>query len=1156
MYLKKLEVTGFKSFADRTVLEFGFGISGIIGPNGCGKSNISDSIRWCLGEQKSKSMRSSNMQEVIFSGTQTRNVSGMAEVSLTFDNSYNILPVNYSEVTVTRRLFRSGESEYFINKSQCRLKDVRDMFLDTGLGSEAYSIIEQGKVDFLIAARPEDRRELFEEAAGVAKYKVRREETLRKLEKIDADIYRLSDVLAIHKQQITDLASAAKKAKQYKEYKEDLAKYEISYLVSFVTFNKSEIEGIKKKLDLKTEEFQSSNALSAQFETEIRELRLNLDEINEQYLNVNKDLSEVKTQIGVVGQIIQHATHREAEIKSEQTMLEKELIMNRDKVAHTEEQLKKLNISDDSFASVVGRLETIYKEKEQQYNLVKIKLSELESKKNSIQSEVSEIESKKKRVLNLKEELVESKIRLNSDAVSLQKLIARLEGIIGCTNQELVKIETELVAKNESLQLLKIEQEEINKAILENEGKIKILNNELSKCRDIFASNEARIINLKEFDHQDPVRSSIRAVLSLGDVARGPISSLIDLDESKYELIAAALGDKLDCLVCETLEKAEYAIKFLEDNNLSRLSFIIVEKISESYKNGDIGLPSGYFELINYLKYAPCDEKVIRFICSNIFVCDSRVYEDVFVQGGGKIFFERPILIEEQIKKLHEESEKIKQNISDIQSKIGQIEDSRTNLLVKKEKLDFDIIKIKMQIDGERIRIEEKRKDVENIVEEINKHREEINCKNLESVSFDEKMSVFETEILDYEEKESKLREELKTLENDIFSMRKEEEVVAPVMMEARISWDKKAAELENKNRERQYIVDSIANFKNQIKQVELKIAESNKKTSELIISRQTETARMQELCEEQRKKESKMQGFLTDKQAIQAELDTKTSELRDLQSKLDGLRTEINTMQIDIKNFEYQKDDSEKKLIDIYGKNYEEIKEDFSSNIGEANGEEIKRIKKKIESLGSVNLTAQEEYETLEQKYSSLLAQREDLLKAKSDLYEIIKKINCSTAENFEKTFGIVRENFKKLYVKLFGGGEADLTLSDKTDLLESGIDIFAQPPGKKLQNISLCSGGEKALTAVALIFAFFMVKPSPFCILDEVDASLDDINVDRYNAVIKEFSEKTQFLVVTHNKRTMEMADVLYGVTMEEYGISKIISMRISKQGNGVVQ
>ena len=483
-----------------------------------------------------------------------------------------------------------------------------------------------------------------------------------------------------------------------------------------------------------------------------------------------------------------------------------------------------------------------------------------------------------------------------------------------------------------------------------------------------------------------------------------------------------------------------------------------------------------------------------------------------------------------------------------MQSEIERISENQINLRLEKERLGFDAIKAKTQIEGKRSQIEEKKNDIKSITEEINKHKEEISSKTAELNSFNEKISVFEIKLSEYEDEENRLYEELKIIENDTFAAKKEEDTSAPLMMEARSVWDKKAAEFENKRQGQQYLLDNIANIKKQIEYAKSKIVESDEKLSELLTSQETETLKIQQLYESQAQKEAEIQHSLTDRESLQDILDSKTNEWHDLRGKVDEVNNEVNAMQVDLKNFEYQKNDLEKRLTETYSKTYEEIKNDFDGI--EVNNEEITKIKRKMESLGSVNLAAQEEYDVLEQRYNFLLAQQQDLLKAKEDLLEVIKKINQSTIENFKKTFDIVRDNFKTLYRKLFGGGEADLMLSDENNLLESGVDIYAQPPGKKLQNISLCSGGEKALTAVALLFAFFMVKPSPFCILDEVDAPLDDANVGRYNSMIREFSSKTQFLVVTHNKRTMEMADVLYGVTMEEYGISKIISVKMNKQ------
>jgi chromosome segregation protein len=1147
MYLKKVEACGFKSFADKTVLTFEQGISGIIGPNGCGKSNISDSIRWCLGEQRAKSMRSSNMQEVIFGGTQTRATTGMAEISLTFDNSQNILPIDYSEVVVTRRLFRSGESEYFINKTQCRFKDIRDMFLDTGVGSSGYSIIEQDKVDFLTTAKPEDRRELFEEASGVSKYKVRREETLKRLEKIDVDMSRLSDVLVIHKQQIIALDIAVKKVKQYKKYQEKLINYEVMSLVRHISYGNNEIARIKAELDPKIKESEFTNISMVQLDTEIQEIRLLLNKKNEAYVSVNKSLSEIKMQIGVADQIIQHAIQREGEVKSEKENLEQELAVNREKVIQMEEQLKILNSDNVNLTDDLVKDESGYTEKKRQYNLVKIRSSELEARENEIREKLSCFESEKDRWHNLKTELSESRIHLDSEIDSLQKMISRLENDIESIRQEIVVIEAELESANMSINSFEAKKEDINKTISKNEEKCKSLENLLLRHKEFLASNDSRVSTLKEFDQQDFVMFSIRTVLGLKNLARGPVSSIINTDEDKQELVASALGERLNYLVCDTIEKAEKAIKFLEENNLSRLSFIVADKILDSVQNSIVCLPQGYTELMKFLRYNSSDEKIIRYICSGTLVSENgnKIYENVVVSGGGKIFFKKSGLIEGQIKNLQNKSGKLKLNIFTIQSKIERIYESQVNLRLEKKRLDFVVIKVKIQTEGKRNQIEERKNDIKSITKEINKYKEEVSSKIVELNSFNEKIFVFETKLVEHDGEKNRLYGELKVIENDTFAAKKEEEDLASLMMEARSVWDKKAVEFENKLQGRQYLLNNIANIKKQIEYAESKIVESKEKLSEFLISQETKTLKIRQLYENQVQKEAEMQHFLADRQSLQGVLDLKINEWHDLYVKADELNSEANAMQVDLKNFEYQKNDFEKKLSETHGKTYEEIKSDFGDI--EVSDEEIIKIKIKIESLGSVNLAAQEEYNALEQRHKFLLAQQQDLLKAKDDLFEVVKKINQSTIENFKKTFDIVRDNFKALYRKLFGGGEANLMLTDENNLLESGVDIYAQPPGKKLQNISLCSGGEKALTAVALLFAFFMAKPSPFCILDEVDASLDDVNVGRYNSMIKEFSSKTQFLVITHNKRTMEMVDVLYGVTMEEHGISKIISVKM---------
>jgi chromosome segregation protein len=1148
MYLKKIEICGFKSFADKTTLEFDTGISGIIGPNGCGKSNISDSILWCLGEQNAKAIRGKTMQDVIFSGTTSRSPGGMAEVSLIFDNSQNVLPISYSEVVVTRRLFRNGESEYYINKGQCRLKDIRDLFLDTGIGSNSYSVMAQGKVEFLTTAKPDERRYVFEEAAGVAKYKARREETLRKLEKIDVDMSRLSDSLEIHKSQLSALETAAKKVKQYNQHKEDLAKYEVADLIQKISFGISEIEKLKQDLDPKIKDYEASNILAIQKDAETVSMRLLLDEKNNKFVEIQKELGEIKAEIGICDNIIQHSSQREREIRTDQEELGRRVDENKLKLTQYEEQFKNFNTDDSSLVSEVSLLEQTYQANKNSYNFLKTKLAEFETRENEIRTKFKDIEEQKDIQLNLKAKISENKIRLDSDVASAQRVLSRLETEIEPANREIAKLNEELNVADVSVTSLAAEKEEIEKSTVENEEKIKNLEEDLIRYSQDLAAADSRIKTLKEFDIQDPVRNSIREILELG-VAKGPISSLITLADSNYEnTVALALGDKLNYLVCRNSQDAEQAISHLEENNLSCLSFIISDRIPENTAASNVvEFSNGYKELIKCLNFSTEYEKVIKFICSGAIIFKNKIYGDAVVSGGAGLS-EKLVLVDEQVKKFEEKFFEAENKISFVKKEVENLKTKLEDLRLRKSQSGNNFVRLNTQIESKKNQIEEKQNEIKTFLEEIENHKKEIAHKTTELLSFGNEMAAPDNILSNLEREESELNTELQKLESEIRNLRKEEEAITPLMISAKSDFDKKYSELDNKKNGQQYILDNIENMKRQIQSDEDKILRNDNELKEYLNSQENETIKIQNLYEDQAQKDAESQVVLSDKENLQSEIEQKNLEVRELRTKVENSNLEVNKIQVDLKNFEYQKSELEKRLSETYNQNYEEIKNNFDGVV--VNSEEIVKIKRKIELLGNVNLGAQEEYDTLEQRYNFLIMQRDDLLKAKEDLLETMKKIDNSTIENFKKTFDIVKTNFKEVYGKLFGGGEADLELTDENNLLESGIDIRAQPPGKKLQNISLCSGGEKALTAVALLFAFFMVKPSPFCILDEIDAPLDDANVGRFNAIVKEFAQKTQFLVVTHNKRTMEMADILYGVTMETQGISKIISARIEKQ------
>lgn len=1145
MYLKKLELCGFKSFADKTVLTFEQGVSSIIGPNGCGKSNISDSIRWCLGEQRAKSMRSKNMQDVIFGGTRTRATTGMAEVTLTFDNSQNTIPIDYSEVAITRRLFRSGESEYFINKVQCRLKDIKDLFLDTGIGSGGYSIIEQNKVEELVMANPEIRREFFEEAAGVAKYKVRREETIHRLEKIEADMSRLDDSLKIYENQIKQLDIQAKKAKQYKKYQEDLAKYEIADIVNNLARGYEQLAILKKDLEPKIREFETSNTFLNQIEAEIEDLRLTQVENNDRYVSLNSELSDFKTSIALADSKIANLRQKDTELIAEQERLKIEIEDAQNKIVKYENDIATINTNDDGIEDEVARLKEQYLDKENKYNSIKEQLSNLEKQEDEIRKKLETLDQDKDSLINSKTSVFQEQADANAEVGSIDRSIIRLQSEIEPSSQEIENYKQTLLQSQTLLVELEEKESSTKQVVLNVETEIDNLKEKSIENSKKIAGLEGRISTLKEFDSHDPIRASIKSLMDLGYI-KETVSSIISPDIDKIEIVANALAEKLDYLICSTMQQAEEAIKFLHDNNLCKLTFIVLEKIPN-----DIQIQQSADNAIELFKLLNCSseyEKVGKFISSGIFINDNKVYGQAIVFGGGKNISDKPVLIEEQIKKMQQEIEYIQQELEKINQEIDKQSDMKLNISFDNQKNSNEKIRINAQIENYNEVIAQKKADISDTVNEIEKLKQDKEIKKQIADSVNEKITNIDQKLIDIETESAILSENLNKVESDIDSFRIQEEPFHQEYMQLSATFERRKSDLEHRQQGQQYIVENITNLNVQIEQKTNRTAEIEMQLQQVLTEQETEAINIQKYNEELTQKETEIQVIFSKKQEIQTNIDDKSSTIHETRIKVEALRDEVSSMEGDKKGFIAQKDLLETRIRETYGKTFDEIKDQYLGV--EVNREEIDRIKKKMESLGQVNLAAQEEYDQLSQRYSFIQTQQQDLLKAKKDLEEVIKKINETTIENFRKTFDLVRENFKTLYKKLFGGGDADLLLTDENNLLESGVDIFAQPPGKVVKNILQCSGGEKALTAVALLFSFFLVKPSPFCILDEVDAPLDDANIGRYINVIKEFAQKTQFLVVTHNKRTMEMADILYGVTMEQQGVSKIISVRMNRE------
>ena len=1147
MYLKKVEVFGFKSFADKTVLLLDKGITAIVGPNGCGKSNISEAISWCLGEQRAKNIRLPSMQSVIFGGTQKRAAMGMAEVSLTFDNSQNVLPIDYSEVLITRKLFRSGESQYFINKNQCRLKDVRDLFLDTGIGPDGYSIIPQGKVDFLVSSiTPEDRRALFEEAAGIAKYKARREETQKRLEKVEADMARLSDALSLQKEQINILDKQARKAKQYKKYQEELKKYEAADLVWHINFGQEQIKQIKETLDPIVKEFEINTVSAAQTEAEIADMRLNHDQKNDEYVALNGELNDIRTKISVSDQIVQSAMERENELRQEQENLSAQLSENREKTSQYQRELNDTGADDAALMTEIQNLETDFKNKEQKFGEIKGKVSSFSLKESEIRAKLSEIENQKERQINAKTQSSDQYIRLDAENASVKRMLERLESDIEPSNNEIAALESEMNEALKETEQKTLSQEELDKEIAANEMKESKLQEEMSELKNNIASNEGSIEVFRDFDKSNPIRLAMRAVIDIG-AARGPISGLIDMDPQNEDIAALALGDKLDYLVCKDSAAAQKAINYLEENDFAKLTFIIEDKVPEIKELARLALPSGSAELIKLLKFDRADEKIIRFLCSNSIVSGGTIYSESIVCGGGKIVSEKPVLIEDKIKRLEDKNEEIKRLVLELEKNIEQTQEDQIKLKLRKDEIFKDIAKLNAQVENKKEQIDEKKFDISGYLDESKNHNAALESNAVRLRALSDEIALADGEISKLSASEDSLNTELANTEKELFDVRKEEEVLSPLLMEARSAFERKRSEFENKLKGARYIQENLDNTQRQVEFAVNKTAENETKISELLNSQNEEAEKITALHEDRAEKEAQIQICLSDKDELQRAIDDKNESLFEMRKNTEALNGRINDLQVELKNFEFQSENLNQKLAEIYGASLEQVKDEFGDT--QANKEEVARLKRLMEGMGAINQAAPEEYDEKEQRYNYLIEQQKDLLSSRDDLQNIIRKINDSTIENFRKTFDFVRDNFQKIYAKLFDGGAADLKLLDESNLLETGIDIFVQPPGKKFQSLSSFSGGEKALTAIALLFAFFMVKASPFCILDEVDASLDEANLLKYNKAVKEFAQDIQFLVITHQNMSMENADVLYGVTQEEQGISIIVSAKIAK-------
>lgn len=1185
MIFKKIEMVGFKSFADRTIIEFNDNFTAIVGPNGCGKSNVSDAIRWVLGEQSPKTLRGDSMQDVIFNGTEKRKSLSYCEVTLTFDNSTRFFNFDYDELAITRKLYRSGESEYLINRNTCHLRDITNLLYNSGLGKNGYSVISQGKVTELVDAKPENRRAMFEDAAGISKYKNDKKEAERKLERTNDNLTRVKDILSEIERQMGPLKKQAENAKKYLEYKGRLKDLEVNaYIYQYENANdvkekiNLKLDALNKQIDLRQQDLDQANSDYDKCMFDLTNFDKTLAELNDKILQLTINLEKQESETKIARERINYTYKENDRLNLDKANTQTAIEVCEEEKEVKEQTLKSLN--DDLEA-----LEKSFDELSEKYSVIANELILSEDEAGQGQQKIietlgslSDIKSSVSRLLAEKELLTTSLQNLNDDLLNLQnksdenkKVLKESLSVLENKEQALAEIKKqfeELVSGNYLLER-KIKELENEKANINTQ--IKVYENRKKLLTDLQNEYEGYSYAVKKLLRESDKNVAIKNIIV------GVVASLIKVPEKFETAIEVALGGAVQNIVTYDEEGAKKLIKFLKDNSFGRATFLPITSMKRRAfderqildKPGCFGLASS---LVDYNKEI---ENVVSNLLGNTVIVDNLntavnlakssgyAFRIVTLEGdvvnpqgsltGGSKKAESSNLIgrEREIETLGIEIVKLEQRIESINKETSS---SYQNFNSQKEKLD-SLSSKKNALEIEIASDKEKLNNVKAIVEgaednyrvaqmEANTVKNKLNLisqeleksEKIESALSGNKIDADEL-IKEKKEKFEKLRAQRDQLNNNILTVKVE-------IAETKTKLDSAKNDIDRLDNDLGRYKFNLVNLSEQIEKNEQFIQACEDMIKEKLASAPSSAKKVE--LEEHISKRANVEADKAKLSDRIKELDnSKASLMEDLSNLKDKkFREEMNLSKVDTELEQMQE-----RIYEEYSLSYSTCldlrRADFDIEVAMP---EIGKLKKDINALGYVNVNAIEDCKSLLDRYDDLNGQAMDLEKAQEDLNKIIKDLSGIMIEKFNNELNRINESFKLTFRELFGGGTAKLALSDESDPLESGVEIFAQPPGKKIQNMTLLSGGEKSLTAMAVIFAILRIKPLPFCLFDEVEAALDDSNVEIVDKYLKKLASETQFILITHKKPTMEYADALYGVTMEEKGVSKIVSVLLS--------
>ena len=1181
MYLKRIEIAGFKSFADRTKIEFEEGVTAVIGPNGSGKSNITEAIRWVLGEQSAKSLRGGKMPDIIFAGSESRKQLNIAEVTVVLDNTDNYLPLGFSEVSVTRRYRRTGESDFFINKKACRLKDIQDLFMDSGLGKESFSIISQGKVEAIFASKPEDRRGIFEEAAGVLKYKQRKRKAEQKLFETEDNLSRVQDIIYELEDQLTPLAAQSEAAKEFLALKKELTATDVSLTVAKIKQTRDSWESAKADFEELSKTVEEKSRFIQQTEQQLgtlREKRGSLDEQLEtgqqQLLHLSEALKQAEGQKALLSERSKNTQKTSAEYRE---TLNEQRKKKDDAQANLQEVQTQQADKQTEKVALEEKIQQLTNEAEKYKKSPKELLEDLRGTYVELMQESA----------NVSNELKYLERQYTQETAKNQQNVTRFEALRDQL-EELTEQQSAVQTKTKTLEAqLTEEQENYRRLAEEKNVSQQQLQKEQQLMYDMMSQVQqarARQKSLQEIqENYSGFYQGVRSVLQHKEQLSGIVGAVAELIEvpEKYTLaIETALGASAQHIIVENEKDARQGITFLKKQRSGRGTFLPLTTIkprslgAHHYQaikdvDGFLGIAS---ELVSFSEnVAPVMQNLLGAIViardldsANLLARQLRYQVrivsldgDVMNAGGsmtggatkqgnrGNLF--------NQGHELAEWTKRYEEINQALQAKEAFVRDLQAKIADQTESLET----LRTQGEQTRLAYQEAQSSEERVATELTRLQKEQSLFSYEAKELESFLNDYQVqkETLDFKQVElktqqDKINQEIQQLNEESDQLEEKRAGINAELSRLQADYAVLDERLLYLDRQALGFEEQINELTNQIVNLENQLLALSSDSSDHEESEESLTQRLTELATAREHLQEQLAVWKEMRQSLQQQVDQADSELTEANREQKQLLARQSQADVQKNRYELKLDNALAYLQEEYSLTFEGAEAQADPEIDQQVAQtEVSRLKQAIEKLGPVNLNAIEQYQQVEERYDFLTTQRDDLLSAKEQLFETMDEMDDEVKTRFFTTFQAIREKFNVVFPNMFGGGRAELVLTDPDDLLNTGIEIEAQPPGKKLQSLSLLSGGERALTAIALLFSIIQVRPVPFCVLDEVEAALDEANVARFGRYLSAFQNDTQFIVVTHRKGTMEAADVLYGVTMQESGVSKIISVRLEE-------